>query len=79
MKRFILASVFALVVLSGCQRTTGDFKKAYGTIKYERCQKIMDDISDSTAIGNDATVLLALVISNCENTEMILEEIRKGQ
>lgn len=78
MKKIMIASVIAMVMFSGCDVSPkySSVKKAFGDIKYDKCQKIVDSVPDDRGMNKDAIVLMALVVSNCENTQEILAEIK---
>jgi len=77
MKKILLGSLLLVALFSGCNKTYGELKRSIKDVRHERCINILNSVPDNVQMTNDSIVLMTLVITNCENTESILDAINK--
>ena len=78
MKKLIIAlSVIGL--LSGCSINNGEGLKNSLKVEYKVCQDEVDKLRLDRYYSTQEIVFIGIIISQCENTQKILEEIRKGK
>jgi ABC-type oligopeptide transport system substrate-binding subunit len=77
MKNILLTlGLILIVTLTGCSNNGQKVKDALKS-KYPACQKDVDSINPNTNLSQEAILFMSLYISQCNNTQEILEAIKE--
>ena len=74
MKKIILVGML-IGLFSGCSNGT-KVKHAFRNVDPE-CKKIVDELKSNYHYNNNQIIMITILITNCNNTQKILKEIRK--